>query len=59
MENCGFTKKMTQFIRHLGEQIALKTYNHWKEGRKREDLSLADLEAAVNLGAYNEEGTSP
>lgn len=57
VNSVDFRKSIFLFLSNTGgEQIALKTYNHWKEGRKREDLSLADLEAAVNLGAYNEEG---
>ncbi len=39
-----------------GEAITQVTFNHWKEGGKRERLSLSDLEPSVYLDAFNESG---
>ena len=37
-----------------GKQITEQTYQFWREGRRREDITYTDLEKLVNEGAFNE-----
>jgi len=39
-----------------GEAITEKTLNHWKEGLRREELQLFDMEQLLTLWAFNEKG---
>ncbi|XP_074598440.1 torsin-1A-like isoform X2 [Brevipalpus obovatus] len=39
-----------------GSAIAQETYKFYQRGKNRKDISLKDLESAINLSAFNEKG---
>jgi len=59
-ENVGgknFRKSIFIFLSNTGGRaITKETHRFWLEGKQREDISYADLESLVNVGAFNELG---
>jgi len=41
-----------------GHTITKKALEHWRKGLNRKDLVLKDIESAVTLSAFNEDGLS-
>ncbi|XP_035683219.1 torsin-1A-like [Branchiostoma floridae] len=39
-----------------GNTITQRTYQHWQEGRKREDISLKEMDDLILKGSFNEKG---
>ena len=55
VEGQNFRKSIFIFLSNTGgKQITEQTYQFWREGRQREDITYTDLEKLVNEGAFNE-----
>ena len=55
VEGQNFRKSIFIFLSNTGgKQITEQTYQFWREGRQREDITYSDLEKLVNEGAFNE-----
>ncbi|XP_077986795.1 torsin-1A-like [Glandiceps talaboti] len=39
-----------------GNDITTKTYNYWKEGKKREEITVKEMDELLHVNAFNEEG---
>ena len=55
VEGQNFRKSIFIFLSNTGgKQITEQTYQFWREGRQREEITYKDLEKLVNDGAFNE-----
>lgn len=44
------------FSNTAGNDISEKALDHWKQGKAREALTLAEMEQVIHVAAYNEPG---
>jgi len=52
-----FRKSIFIFISNTGgDDISSKTFEHWKTGKARNEITLADMDKVIMDAAYNEEG---
>ena len=57
---CHFRRSIFIFLSNTGgKEITKKVHDIWLTGKvKREELTVSDFERLVELGAFNEDGTT-
>ncbi|XP_054986576.1 torsin-1B [Sorex araneus] len=54
VDGVSYRKAIFIFLSNAGGDLITKaSLEHWRAGRKREDIQLKDLEAALSVGAFN------
>lgn len=54
LDNVDFRHSIFLFLSNLGgSDIALKTYEHWKTGQRRDSITLQDMEPVIMGASFN------